>query len=53
MTNFTQIADTWPDDWRDRFNERAAIREYDGGEDRLTAERMAFAECVRLMKAAK
>lgn len=26
------------------FEERAAIREYDGGQDRATAEREAFAE---------
>jgi hypothetical protein len=52
MTDFAAIAATWPDDWRIRFEERAAIREYDGGEDRRTAERMAFAECGRLMKAA-
>lgn len=32
----------WPD--FDRFDERAAIREFDGGEDRATAEREAYRE---------
>ena len=36
----------WPPAWRDTFEERAAIMEYDGGLDRSEAERRA-AEIVR------
>lgn len=52
MTDFAAIAATWPDEWCIRFEERAAIREYDGGEDRRTAERMAFVEIVRQIRKA-
>jgi hypothetical protein len=41
--------DQLPEDWRDLYEERAALIEYDGGEKRATAERRAF-ECV-LMQA--
>lgn len=33
--------DDWPQFWRERYEERAAIREYDGNESRATAERNA------------
>ena len=32
----------WPDAWRERYEERAAIMEYDGGLTRAVAERLAF-----------
>lgn len=38
---------TLPQDVRDEidwYNERAGIREFDGGQDRLTAERLATVE---------
>ena len=35
-----------PVEWRGFFEERAAIREYDAGYDRATAERVAFAETL-------
>ena len=31
----------WPEDWLDRFTERAAIMEYDGGLESAEAERRA------------
>jgi len=31
----------WPEEWRERFEERAAIMEYDGGLPRPEAERRA------------
>lgn len=34
----------WPEDWRDAWEERAAIIEYDAGETREEAERRAYAE---------
>lgn len=39
------MAEVWPK--ADQFEERAAIREYDGGQDRETAEREAYAEVMR------
>jgi len=39
---------TKPEDLRDRFDERAAILEYDGGHARADAEALAFAECIAL-----
>lgn len=37
--------EVWPD--FDRFEERAAIREYDGGQDRAEAERDAYEELMQ------
>ena len=37
--------DLLPEDWREIYEERAALIEYDGGEKRATAERRAF-ECL-------
>jgi len=34
----------WPPDWRDAFEERAGIMEYDGGLPRYYAEEMAEAD---------
>lgn len=42
-----------PGDWRVWFEERAAIREYDGGLTREHAEAEALAETIRLMQGAK
>lgn len=36
------------DDWRDLYEERAAILEYEAGITRQTAERMARREVARL-----
>ena len=33
--------DEWPEYWRELYKERAGIMEYDGGIDRVTAEREA------------
>ena len=41
-----------PADWRERWEERAAIMEFDGGSTREVAERDAFLEVQRLMTAA-
>lgn len=35
----------WPVKWRDAFEERAAIREFDGGMPRKMAEWMTEADC--------
>ena len=35
-----------PADWRDYFNERAAIAEFDGGLSRTQAEARAFTSCI-------
>ena len=37
--------------WRDYFEERAAIREYDGGMSRADAEAGTFADCVARWRA--
>jgi hypothetical protein len=42
----------WPEDWRDAWEERAAIMEYDGGETREEAERRAYAEYEAAAEAA-
>ena len=42
--------DDLPGDWRVWFEERAAIREYDGGLPRERAEAEALKETVRMMK---
>ena len=41
-----------PADWRCEFEERAAIREYDGGQAREHAEAEAFTEILARMGAA-
>lgn len=41
-----------PPDWRLEFEERAAIREYDGGQFREYAERAALVEIVERIRAA-
>lgn len=45
--NWRRLLDTLPEDFRDAYEERAALIEFDGGEKRKTAERRAF-ECVLL-----
>ena len=48
FSSATSLArDSWgPADWQGYFEERAAIREYDGGFARSEAERLAFADMV-------
>jgi hypothetical protein len=41
-----------PPDWRELWEERAAIREFDGGLDREQAEALALADVWRLMERA-
>lgn len=41
-----------PADWRCEFEERAAVREYDGGQAREHAEAEAFTEILARMRAA-
>lgn len=41
MRDLPQIVDRWPAEARDRFEERAAIMEFDGGLTRANAERRA------------
>lgn len=38
----------WPEEWRYLFEERAAIREYDGGQHRIYAEVEAGKEIRQL-----
>ena len=38
-----------PPDWRELYEERAAIREFDGHQDRPSAERDALREIHQLM----
>ncbi len=45
--------DDLPVDWRLWFEERAAIKEYDGGMSRELAEAEALAETVALMRQAE
>ena len=33
--------DDWPDDWRESYEERAAIMEYDGGLTKSKAEKLS------------
>lgn len=40
-----------PEDWQVLFDERAAIREYDGGMTRQEAERFALVDVIEAMKA--
>lgn len=42
--------DALPPDWRERYEERAAIREFNGRQPRVVAEREALREMVALMK---
>ena len=44
--------DNLPGDWRIEFEERAAVREYDGGQAREHAEAEAFTEILARMRAA-
>ncbi len=44
-SNWRRLLDAFPPDFRDAYEERAALIEFDGGEKRKTAERRAF-ECV-------
>lgn len=46
-------ADESPEQWRERFEERAAIREYDGGQSREMAEEAALAETRERMRLAE
>lgn len=39
-----------PEPWRELYEERAAIREYDGGQPREHAEAEALAEVMQLMR---
>ncbi len=43
------LIENWPEYWRELYEERAAIMEYDGGLDRVTAEIRAEA-VVRELK---
>lgn len=38
-----------PPEWLDRYEERAGIRQYDGGMGRAAAESAAFADVLDLM----
>ena len=40
-TELSNNVDDWPEDWRDNYEERAAIMEYDGGLKRNEAEAQA------------
>lgn len=42
--------DTLPERWRELYEERAAIREYDGGQTREHAEAEAMIEIVAAMR---
>jgi len=44
--------DDLPESWREWFEERAAIREYDGGQTREHAEAEALRETMNAMQAA-
>ena len=51
FSNFSSAAvperDSWaPSDWQAYFDERAAIREFDGGSVRLEAERLAYEDAL-------
>ena len=41
----------FPDDWRDHYEERAAILEYLEGLDRKTSERLAWVQILKRMRA--
>ena len=43
------MADPWTaEDWKAHFDERAGIREFDGGMNRQMAEARAFADTIEL-----
>jgi len=42
--------DDLPDNWRERYEERAAIAEYDGGLTREQAEAQALGDVVRMIE---
>ena len=42
--------DSLPPDWRDCYEERAAIMEYEGGLHREQAEHFALQETLKLMR---
>ncbi|HSW45111.1 MAG TPA: hypothetical protein VLM89_06030 [Phycisphaerae bacterium] len=44
--------DDLPPEWRERYEERAAIREYDGGQAREHAEAEALRETLEAMRRA-
>ena len=56
LLNPASMPDIEPDDlpetWRELYEERAAIREYDGGQSRKHAEAEALREIVTMMRAA-
>jgi hypothetical protein len=45
----SDLAEQWPEDWRDRWGERSAIMEYDGGLPREVAEDRAFLDLLSYM----
>jgi hypothetical protein len=46
-----KVAAAWPADWRERWEERAGIMEYDGGARRIVAEDRAFQGLVSVIMA--
>lgn len=42
MSDFRRAIEHWPPDWRDAYEERAAIIEFDGRERRAKAEYRAY-----------
>jgi hypothetical protein len=48
LCDFHSATRDWPSDWRDLFEERAAIMEYDANLERAEAERSAFEDIRRL-----
>lgn len=53
MRDLAPVVDRWPEAARVRFEERAAIREFDGGMTRAQAEREAEQDVRRAWKAAQ
>ena len=45
--------DAFPPDWRDHYEERAAILEYCEGLNRATAERLAYVQIAKRMRASR
>lgn len=43
------VIKTWPEDWRDMYEERAAIAEYDGMSSREDAEQSAYEQTLEWM----
>ena len=50
--DFPAATKTWPERWRDEYEERAAILEYEAGMKRQEAEKRAFAQIFKLMREA-